>query len=111
MSSIGVSAAVSAPAPTVVPDKTAVSKTGNSIRALAYTIKVIPVSTGIEWAVTLTLEGNATGLTEFEMPSSWAGREDLGQGIKDFKVMGGTVRSDEVVKNAAAGQDAAGLLQ
>ncbi len=77
MSSIGVSAAGSALAPTVVPDRTAVSKTGNSIRALAYTIKVIPVSTGIEWAVTLKLEGNANGLTEFEMPSSWAGREDL----------------------------------
>ena len=106
MSSIGVSAAVSAPAPTVVPDKTAVSKTGNSIRALAYTIKVIPVSTGIEWAVTLKLEGNANGLTEFEMPSSWAGREDLGQGIKDFKVMGGTISSDVEMKNAAVGKSA-----
>ena len=111
MSSIGVSAAVNAPAPTVVPEKTAVSKTGNSIRALAYTIKVIPVSTGIEWAVTLKLEGNATGLTEFEMPSSWAGREDLGQGIKDFKVMGGTISSDVEMKNAAVGKGAAGLLQ
>ena len=77
MSSIGVSSAVAALAPTVVPEKIADSKTGKSIRALADTIKVMLVSTGIEWAVTLTLEGNATGLTEFEMPSSWAGHEDL----------------------------------
>lgn len=97
---VWVGSAMFTSASAATPDKTSVIKGHKRIRALDYTVKVIPVSTGIEWAVTLKLAGEASGVTEFEMPSSWAGREDLGQGIKDFKVSGGTISIDEVVKNA-----------
>ena len=48
------------------------------------------------------MTGNANGVTEFELPNQWAGRDDLLKGIKDFSVTGGelndSAKADEAVE-------------
>lgn len=61
-----------------------------------YAINVVPVSNGIEWLVTLKLDGSADGVTLLDVPNKWAGREDLRQGIKDITVSGGQLLADDV---------------
>ena len=90
------------PALAATADKPLGKSSPKAISSLDYAIKIVPVSAGIEWLITLKMTGNANGVTEFELPNQWAGRDDLLKGIKDFSVTGGelndSAKADEAVE-------------
>jgi predicted metalloprotease with PDZ domain len=55
---------------------------------LAYTVNVVPAGAATEWQVTLIMKGSASGVTELEVPSKWASRDDYIKGIQDLRVTG-----------------------
>jgi len=71
---------------------------------LRYAVNVVPAGAVIEWHITIKMKGNANGVTELEVPSKWANRDDLAKGIQDLRVSGDSavledsIGDDEAVK-------------
>jgi predicted metalloprotease with PDZ domain len=71
---------------------------------IGYTIKVAPAGAVTEWHVKMKMKGNASGVTELEIPSRWASRDDLGKGIQDLRVSGKEVILEDAILDDEAVQ-------
>jgi len=56
-------------------------------RTLAYTLEPVFVEGGLRFRITVDLDGDPSGTTRIETPSSWASARDLEKGIVGLAVM------------------------